>query len=432
MLPASAHGTAGRVADRLAERLGLAGLGLFAFGYVGGRALANIGLGLLLLAFAATCAGDWRRVAADRLVRLGLVWIGVVTLLAVRGAALYPDVAAHQYQSLVELWSFAFVPLVAAATRGRTTRVVATLLAALAGVLYKLARDVVLGVGPPDHYDDLALGVGRNLAVLFIDVGAVGCVLMLFALFEAPHWSRARRGAAGLASATALAALLLAWAAATSRTSLAVLPLVLAGVLAGRLLGDRRVLGLGLVLGLILLAVAALNKERIMLEAFKDGSTWAAIAAGDPAAVPRDTATGLRFHMWHLAWENWRQHPLLGVGPSVSHLFERDPSRSFLAIYNQYHSGYVELLLRSGLVGAGFYLAAAWLVWRTALQAVRAGRMPRALFELLMAGFAIFAALNFTNSILFFQQGWQFIVLFGGLARGYAWAAPPPPAGENP
>ena len=44
------------------------------------------------------------------------------------------------------------------------------------------------------------------------------------------------------------------------------------------------------------------------------------------------------------------------------------------------------------------------------------------MFKLLVAGFAIFVALNFTNAILFFQQGWQFIVLFGGIAYGYTWA----------
>lgn len=415
---------AGTLPTRLLEYFSRLGLFTFAFGYVGGLAPANVGLGILLVAFLGKCACGERQVLQDRFVRLAMLWLLVTLALAAWGAWLFPAVARSQYSSLPEVWSFAFIPLVALATRGKHQLILPALLVALFGLTYRLVRDVVLGVGPPDHYDSVALGVGRNLAVLFIDVGAVGCLVLLFALLESRTWRGARRLAASALCLLILAALLYAWIAATSRTSLVALPLAFAALIAGRLLGagGRRVAVVGLMLAAAFAALIMAYDARILGELQKDSGTWAAIAAGHWDAVPQDTATGLRFHMWHLAWDNWVQHPLTGLGPSVTHLLRSDPSRAFLSTFNQYHSGYVELLLRTGLIGVAFYLAATVLVWQATLRARAAGLLPRSLFELLVAGFAIFVALNFTNAILFFQQGWQFIVLFGGIAYGYRWA----------
>jgi O-antigen ligase len=106
----------------------------------------------------------------------------------------------------------------------------------------------------------------------------------------------------------------------------------------------------------------------------------------------------------------------------VGHFLSEDPQRPFLADFNHFHSTYVEILLRTGLIGALFYLVAAGFVLAAIRSAVREGRMPRGLRDFLLISLGIFLALSATNSILFFQQGWHFIVLFGGLAYGYRWA----------
>ena len=123
----------------------IAGLCLFSFGYVGGLALANIGLGILLLVFLAALRANWRILARDTFIRYSLLWIIVAIGLAAHGAALFPRVAASQYSSLTEIWSFGFIPLVALATRGNPRLVATTLLLALAGVLFRLVKDVYLG-----------------------------------------------------------------------------------------------------------------------------------------------------------------------------------------------------------------------------------------------------------------------------------------------
>ena len=58
---------------------------------------------------------------------------------------------------------------------------------------------------------------------------------------------------------------------------------------------------------------------------------------------------------------------------------------------------------------------------RATVAMARAGRMPWLLLDFLLVSLAVYLLLSSANSIMFFQQGWHFIVLFGGLAYGYRW-----------
>ena len=404
----------------IVDGFALAALVVFAFGYVGGRAIANVGLGLLLLVFLLRLPSDGRMFLNDPLGRLGLVWMSYVLALAAWAKGRFPG--TEQFEALPEVWSFAFIPLVALASRGDSRRVLITLLAALCGLMFRMARDLNFDGGPWLRYEAFALGGGRNLAVLFIDVGLLGCVALLVAL--ACHQVSHRR-AAFAALVACVAALLYAWVAARSRTSIVALPLALLAlmVLQARR-GDqrrRRYAGmLGVVLSLALAAAVLARLPAILAEMTKDVATWQAIFSGRLDTVQVD-ATGYRVHMWQLAYARWIEHPLTGIGPSVAHLLGSDPQRPFLAGFNQFHNSYVEILLRTGLIGVGFYLAAAWLVGRAAVAMARAGRMPWLLLDFLLVSLGVYLLLSGANSILFFQQGWHFIVLFGGLAYGYRW-----------
>lgn len=412
---------------RFADRLGLVGLGVFAFGYVAGRALANVGLGLLLVAFLLALPRHAELLRRDPLVRLGLAWMAYGTGLAFWASGHFPE--SRQYEALPELWSFALVPLVALASRGHPRRVLGALVLALAGLMYRLAKDAHLGGGPVFDYADTALGGGRNLAVLFIDVGALGAIALLLGLSAARYWPVGRRTLALVGVGACLPVLMLAWLSARSRTSLVALPLavvalLLRDALAGAQLRHVRLVGAGL--GLALLGVVATHLPEIGAELGKDEETWRAIASGQLDEVQID-ATGYRVNMWQLAYSHWIEHPFTGIGPHVAHLLRSDPTRPFLGDFNQFHSGFVELLLRSGLVGLAALLAAITLLVRAVRQAWRAGWMPRRLHDFLLLAGLVFLLLNTANSILFFQQGWHFLVLFGGLAYGYRWRPVPTP-----
>lgn len=409
--------------DRIGGTLGLAALCIFAFGYVGGKAIANVGLVLLLLSFCLCVPARAEMLLKDGLVRLGLVWMAYVLALAAWSAHLYP--ATRPFSSLTEVWSFAFIPLVALASRGDTRRVIGVLLLALAGVIFRQLADLNLGDGLLFDYATIALGAGRNLAVLFIDVAATGCIALLVALAAMKQRSAAWRAGAALGIVACLVLLLLGWVAARSRVSLVMLPLAVLALLGCGWLGGRvdksRAWVVGGLFCAALAGLVAFNLPLVMAEMAKDTDTWRAIFTGQLEGIAID-ATGLRVHMWQLAFSKWITSPFIGAGLSVGHFLSEDPQRPFLADFNHFHSTYVEILLRTGLIGALFYLVAAGFVLAAIRSAVREGRMPRGLRDFLLISLGIFLALSATNSILFFQQGWHFIVLFGGLAYGYRWA----------
>lgn len=409
--------------ERIGGTLGLPALCVFAFGYVGGKAIANVGLGLLLLSFCLRVPACARMLLQDGLVRLSLVWMAYVLALGAWSAYLYP--ATQPFSSLVGVWSFAFIPLVALASRGDTRRVTGVLLLALAGVIFRQLADLNLGDGPLFEYTTIALDAGRNLAVLFIDVAATGCIALLVAVVAMKQRSAAWRVGVALCIVACLILLLLGWVAARSRVSLVMLPLAVVTLLIlngrGARLDKRLAWMVGGLFCAALAGLTAANFPLVMAEIAKDTDTWRAIFTGQLEAVAID-ATGLRVHMWQLAFSKWIGSPLIGAGLSVGHFLSEDPQRPFLADFNHFHSSYVEILLRTGVIGAFFYLAAAGLVLAATRGAVREGRMPPGLRDFLVISLCIFVVLGATNSILFFQQGWHFIVLFGGLAYGYRWA----------
>ncbi len=406
---------------RFADHIGLIGLAVFAFGYVAGRAISNVGLGMLLVALLLGLPRYASLLRNDPLVRLGLTWMAYCTGLAVWADGVYPE--SRQYGALPEVWSFAFVPLVALATRGNHHRVIGVLLLALFGLMYRLAKEANFGDGPVFDYNLVALGNGRNLAVLFIDVGALGTVTLLLGLTMQRTWPVTLRVLALTGVFACFAVLLIAWISAPSRTSLVALPLTMTVLLLrdwrnSVQFRNVRLVGTGLCIVLLVFITTHLAEIRDVIS--KDIDTWRAVASGHVEEIQLDS-TGLRIHMWQLAYSRWIEYPLTGIGPSVAHLLGSDPQRPFLAIFNQFHSGFVELLLRIGLIGATVLTTAAVLIFRSALQARRDGLMPPRLYVFLVLSLLTFLLLNVSNSILFFQQGWQFLVLFGGLAYGYRW-----------
>ena len=91
--------------SRLWEDFSRLGLLTFAFGYVGALALANTGLGILLIAFLGRCAGGERHLLRDRFVRLSMLWLVVTLALAAYGVWLFPAVGWSQFSSLSEVTS---------------------------------------------------------------------------------------------------------------------------------------------------------------------------------------------------------------------------------------------------------------------------------------------------------------------------------------
>lgn len=408
---------------RGAELAGLVGLYLFALGYVGSKALANIGLALLLGAFLAALASDPRRWRGDPMMRLAVAWLAYVGALAAW--------RAHQgfAGSLLgpENLCIALVPMLAWATDGREARIRLVLLLALAGLLLKLALDLRSLAWPWFDYSNTAdmMGVNRNISSLMLNTAIVGVVLCLAEAARAVARGGgrdARTRAAIAASAVVLAVLMAAWVASPSRTLWLSL-LVTVAVIFARMLPVRgRWVAVGAVACFILIFAVLTRSGYFASVLTQEGQTWRILLSGDWSAVP-DSSTGFRFRMLQMGFAQLADNPWFGVVNGGAQILRQHPDFP-MSHAVQLHNGYLEVLVRTGVVGLLFFATAIALAFRAARRAVRSGRMPRPLGELLLAGLMLFLLVNLTNGVVFFQHGWQYLVLFAGIARGYAGASP--------
>lgn len=420
---------------RFFDRLALVGAGAFAFGYVPSKALANIGLGLLLIAFLARLPDNWPWLRRDPLVRLSGLWLLLLLVLAGRAALQFPETAADQFGSLLEVFSFGLIPLVAWATLGDNRRVRWILALALAGIVLRIIWDGNWGgAGPLFYYQHTAFGVNKNIAGVMMDTAVVG--LLLYAMHQATHIGDNRAWGRLLAAFALLGFLLLPWASNPSRAtwislgaSLAFMFLFLAAATLRGALGKRTVLIFLAALLILGTAVYLGFGQKMLARLTTEQHTWRAILAGDWEHIP-PTSIGLRVHMWRFAIELWLQHPWFGWGPKVNHLLATYEHNATIRHFAQFHNGHLEILVRVGAIGAAFFLAAAFLVFRAARDALRSGLISVFFFVFILEALAIFLLNNGSISFIFFQHGWQYLVLFGGLAYGYQWTAhgraPPP------
>ncbi|MEW6765587.1 MAG: O-antigen ligase family protein [Pseudomonadota bacterium] len=410
------------------DRLALVGASAFALGYVPAKALANIGLGLLLIAFLLRLPDNWRWLGRDPLVRLSGIWALLLIILAWRASAAFPETTAAQFNSILEVFSFGFIPLIAWVTRGDFGRVRLLLGLALAGIVLRILWDGHwFSPGPLFDYQVKAFGVNKNIAGVMMDTAVVG--VLLYTLHQATHIKN-RQAWAGIAAAiVVIAFLLLPWAYNPSRAtwislgiSLTFMFFFLAAATLRGALGKPAALGFLAILMLLGSAVYLGFGEKMMARLGAEQETWQAILTGDWEHIP-NTSIGMRIHMWHIGFELWLQHPLFGWGTKVSHLLASNDLNEAVRQFVQFHNGFVEILVRVGLVGGAFFVFAAILVFRASLRALNEGMISVFFFVFLMEAFVIFMMNNGSISFIFFQHGWQYLVLFGGLAYGYRWAA---------
>lgn len=408
--------------DKFSDQIALVGLCLLSFGHVPSKAMANLGLALLLVSFIIKVPTRWKFLFEDNLMRLSIIWMIWCTGLAIWATFKFPGTS--QFSGLKESWAFAFIPLVASATYGNTRKVICFGVLALVGLIIRLLMDINLGDGPIFDYetDVVALGYARNTAVLAINVGILGCIALLLSIAGMTTWTRSVRSGLIVLLSTCLLLLLNAWISAPSRISLVTLPIVVAIQILfawpKKKIITKSIRNTILSVAFATLAVIGLNAEKIMSRLSTDQTTWSAIATGNLSNVALDS-TGQRIHMWRLAYEQWIAHPWTGTGTSVQHFLKSAQGQPFLNRYTHFHSTYIEALLRVGLVGVAVYLVASLIIANSIRTSLAVGNMPRLMGGFFIASFCTFFSLNSTESILYFQRGWQFVALFGGFAYGY-------------
>lgn len=407
---------------RGAERPALIGLYLFSIAYVGSKALANLGLAMIVGAFLYELVRRRGILFRDAMVRLGAAWVAYLLLLSV-----WRSLAGMEGTLLApENLCLAFIPAMAWITRGRHERIAAALLLALLGLLLALVRDLNFDARLGFDYTQTAdmLGVNRNISSLILNTAIVGMILVCVACLR--RWSRfeaAGRSAIVFPGSIAIFLILMVpWAASPSRTLWLSLLLVVAIVLARTLpFGIRGALmGTSLLFGAFL--AVFLQWAWFASVITKDAETWRALIDGMWSSIP-NSSTGLRMQMIEMGLESLRENPLFGVANSGSQILKEHPD-FLLSHAAQLHNGYLEIVVRTGFVGLLFFAAAIGLAMREAARARREHRSPSELGELLLAALVLHLLVNITNAVVFFQHGWQFLVFFAGVAYGFAqtWA----------
>jgi O-antigen ligase len=413
---------------RRVEWIALAG---FSFGLALSKALANVSLALLAIPFVWHLIHHRPLLSSDPLIRLCAFWIAYVAILG--GAEMYL-LGLEKMPAFIEVFGVALIPLFAMSLHGRSDRMHISLALALAGVVIKIVLDGNwFGSGPLYDYTNSqkALGVNRNISAPLINTALLG---ILFLLNEQRRLTRNKKQWVVVgASLSMLGLLLYVWVTLSSRASwisfvLAVLasiycvntwrkdtqhsharPLVLTCVTLGALIG---------------FSFGPAMLERLTAES----DTWRALITGDWGNIPF-SSVGVRFRLAHIGFDYFLQRPITGWGPTITQLIAENTRYPEVSDSVQLHNGMLELLVRTGLIGLSFYVAASMIVYRGARELITHHANGLALFAWLIGTFVIIAINNFSISLIYFQHGWQLIIFAGGMAYGHRYRLREPFAG---
>lgn len=409
------------------DRFAVTALYLFALGVFAAPALANVGLGLLVLAAAA------RPRHTLRLVTHHPAWTALLALtffLAAQAAALAfsTRLSAADVAVLADLAKLtALLPLGFAvagqATRARRALALAALSLLLCMALH--ARPGELWQALSDAYTRLGFGLPAIAFGLYAATALLGLLLLTPAYAARLPSSQGR--AVLVAAAAALAVIGAGLLVCRSRGAWLALALTLppCAVWAWRRGGLPRPALAGL--GAVLAAGVLMNGEALARRLADDGATYRTLtglsdvpAAGAPvglAALPADSV-GLRLRLSGLALEHWLEHPWFGRGPDAGRQVVARADDPELAAMAHLHNTYLELLVRFGLVGLAGFGAVLVGLGAGLRRATQAGALPPQLAVFLAGALSITLVWSAFDFRLLTQDFRFHTVLLAGIAFG--------------
>lgn len=264
-------------------------------------------------------------------------------------------------------------------------------------------------------------------AGLYCAAGLLGVLVLVPA---APPVPGRRRAVVLVAAAVAVAVLTAALLLSRSRGAWLALLLALPVCLSGAWLMRRSLRPVQAVLGLCMVAVLLAGGESVARRLGDDAPAYQAlieaVQADDDAAADRawreipHNSVGLRLHLWRLAFDSWRQQPLVGHGLGVHRELIAGSPDPQLRPMAHLHNTYLDLAVRLGLVGL---LLAAALPGSLVLglrRAVRDGLQAPDLLRFLFGALVLTAVWSLFDSRLFKLDFRLYAVLLGGIALGLA------------
>lgn len=172
---------------------------------------------------------------------------------------------------------------------------------------------------------------------------------------------------------------------------------------------------------LLVLANSSLMEKRLASEE----ETLAAIATGNIEQVP-ETSIGFRAHLAYVAYEAWLERPFIGWGPgSTYHVVKQSgwkPLKDGSGAdqwFDNLHNGYLEVLVRFGLIGAALFFATVALAFSKVYPSLGSSRSDNDLALFVLGALLLLAAWNLFNFRLVSFDGRAHWLLVSGSAFGF-------------
>lgn len=419
------------VFQKAAERIGVVGLYLFSFSAWVSKDLANSGLYLVLLACLLDVQRFWSTIR-----RSPLAWaVGAIAAYIVSSAVVAvlsdPDSANVHYDAtkrLVYLLGFVFV---AWWMGGSQQRILIALSLALAGfVLGCLANfEWSSSSSIPWWKVRNGFGFGEIPFGQYAAMAGLGLVLMAPRMWRAVStgpWRWFALAAWLILFILSLQGVVISQSRAVWLSLLLLIALiVLLNWQYIRTQERRRVLVLGALVLSLTITQGYLNRDtlgyRISLEAdvYKHllAGRFDQIKAIDERGDVR--SVGVRVHMLAFGLEHWQENMLFGHGPGATPILIQEKGDAALRPSSDLHNGYVEILVRLGLIGAGLLLICLWLTFEAGWRAYQKKRLDRDLFVLLTGAVALHLLVVFTRFGLHSFERYYWL-LFGGALATFA------------
>lgn len=424
------HATS-KTLDTVAQRLGLTGLYVFAFGAWLGIALANLGLLLMLIAFLL----DWRRLLTA--VRISYwPWLTAVSMLALTvavwdGMPADGDVAVKHVEDarrLALLWLFLLVGWWMA---GDTRRIATALILASVGfvigrltALNDLGGLMILNPGDRPGFGLPTLAFAQYTATLFVALCLLGPRIQSLAHGLGPRllltiaWM--------CAIAISLSGLILAEARMVWIATIAVLiPAVATMWLHAQELHSQgvgqKVKGRSIwaVVGLLMLAIIALNSERVSTRISAETEAYAPVLSGDLDEAGYG-AVGLRAHAWRYALELIETRPWFGWGPGATRALMASHEAAPVQALRDFHNTPLEFLVTVGIFGTLPFVMAFCIALVALFRAFHQKHLPLDLFLIVISALVLHQLSGLTNSRIFNPDWTHLWLLFGGAATTFA------------
>lgn len=400
----------------LAEPLGSLGLGVFAFTAWLSPPLMWFGLGLCAFAMLLSPEGQ-AFLRRDPALRVASVVSAFIVLEIFRGIMLLPESAERQWTDGAKwalLMSFPVIAWWFGGDRDRIGRVmILSLMGLHLGMLPFLTGDDILTFRA-EHQTGLQLTAPTS--------GLIAATALLGLLVFSDRFFCASKRWIPLLMRRAfwfLSLYLMAYrvVASQSRISWVSMVIVLFAFMGYRYVRGteprtpRRPRYLVLLALLLVFGGLAINAEKIISRIGPDQQSMAGILMGKTKDLP-ESSFKYRYHVQVFGLEKWLEKPFLGWGAgSTRSLLARESrpelfNRTSNSKMGHLHNGYLEVLLRFGLVGAAIAIFLARKLGGNLVSARRTGRLPADYF-LFLVGSLVLTAIWTTANFGLTTDHWQ-------------------------